>query len=102
MPELIEHLASRIQNLLADATRPVMKPTQPGGKMADCAMTPNCLFFNDKMAHMPSTAEMMKRKYCRGDYTNCARFIVLEALGKEGVPADLAPNETEMAKQLAG
>jgi hypothetical protein len=66
MPELIEHLASRIQNLLADATRFVMKPTQPGGKMADCATTPNCLFFNDKMAHMPSTAEMMKREYCRG------------------------------------
>lgn len=34
--------------------------------MADCATTPNCLFFNDKMAHMPSTAEMMKREYCRG------------------------------------
>lgn len=69
--------------------------------MADSAMTPSCLFFNDKMANMPSTAEMMKRKYCRGNYSNCARFIVLEARGKEGVPADLAPNETKKKGKAA-
>lgn len=70
--------------------------------MPDCELIPNCLFFNDKMANMPSTASMMKRKYCRGNFLACARFIVFEAVGKEGVPADLGPNETEKARQLAG
>jgi len=67
--------------------------------MADCKMTSECLFFNDKMANMPSTASMMKRKYCRGDFTHCARYIVQAALGKENVPADLTPSQAEKAKQ---
>lgn len=70
--------------------------------MADCELTPACPFFNDKMANMPSTASMMKRKYCQGNFAICARFIVFEALGRQGVPPDLSPNETDKARQLAG
>jgi hypothetical protein len=102
LTELIQYLLTQPQYLLAGATRPAIKMTQSGGKMSDCALISSCRFFNDKMAHMPSTADMMKRKYCRGENSNCARFIVFEALGKEGVPADLTPNETEKARQLTG
>lgn len=68
--------------------------------MADCTMTSECLFFNDKMANMPSTASMMKRKYCQGDFTLCARYIVQAALGKKNVPADLNPSQVDKAKLL--
>ena len=68
--------------------------------MTDCELTPKCLFFNDKMANMPSTANMLKRKYCQGDFENCARYIVCKALGRENVPADLTPSQVDKAKQL--
>ena len=70
--------------------------------MADCELTAKCLFFNDKMANMPSMAGMMKRKYCQGDFNNCARFMVCKALGMDKVPADLSPSQTDRAKELIG
>jgi hypothetical protein len=68
--------------------------------MADCELTAKCLFFNDKMANMPSMASMMKRKYCQGDFESCARYMVCKALGRDKVPADLSPSQTDRAKQL--
>lgn len=70
--------------------------------MTHCELIPSCIFFNDKMSHMPSTADMMKRKYCRGDFSRCARLIVFRARGRNGVPADLGPGDTIRARQLAG
>jgi hypothetical protein len=43
------------------------------------------------MAHMPDTAAKTKDKYCHGDNTHCARYMVFKALGREKVPADLFP-----------
>ena len=37
--------------------------------MADCECLAKCPFFNDKMANMPSMAEMMKNRYCRDEFT---------------------------------
>jgi hypothetical protein len=68
--------------------------------MAECECLERCLFFNDKMADMPSTTEMYKRKYCRGDSLGCARHIVFAALGRGRVPADLYPHEVAQAEQL--
>lgn len=68
--------------------------------MADCEMIAKCIFFNDKMAHMPAMAEMMKKKYCRGDNSKCARHMVCTTLGREKVPADLTPAQVERAQAL--
>jgi hypothetical protein len=68
--------------------------------MADCALLAKCIFFNDKMASVPVAADMMKKRYCLKDNTNCARFVVCSALGREQVPADLFPNHTDRAKTL--
>jgi hypothetical protein len=68
--------------------------------MADCEVIAACPFFNDKMNASPSIATMYKRRFCQGDSSNCARLILRKALGKEKVPADLYPNETERAHQL--
>ncbi|MEF3697436.1 hypothetical protein [Desulfolutivibrio sp.] len=68
--------------------------------MADCEMIAKCIFFNDKMANMPAMAEMMKKKYCRGDNTKCARYLVCKKLGREKVPADLSPAQTDRAQAI--
>jgi hypothetical protein len=45
-------------------------------------------------------AELRQEKYCKGDNSLCARYIVFKALGKEHVPADLLPFQTDKAKEL--
>jgi hypothetical protein len=68
--------------------------------MADCELLNTCIFFNDKMADMPSTAEVIKIRYCREEYSGCARHMIYKAIGREKVPQDLFPNNTERAKQI--
>jgi hypothetical protein len=66
--------------------------------MSDCPNIAKCIFFNDKMANRPATAEMMKKSYCKEKFTTCARYIVCVALGGPQVPADLYPNMVDRAK----
>jgi len=68
--------------------------------MADCPMLSGCPFFHDRMKNMPATSEIYKKNYCRGDNTNCARFMVRQTLGPEHVPEDLFPNQQERAEAL--
>jgi hypothetical protein len=68
-----------------------------------CALIETCIFFNDKMANMPSMAKMYKERYCIEDHMSCARFQVFEAIGRENVPKDLYPNEQDrVALIIAG
>lgn len=60
-----------------------------------CALTETCIFFNDKMAKMPSMATMYKGRYCAEDFESCARYQVFAAVGRENVPKDMYPNELE-------
>jgi len=68
--------------------------------MAECQNLAGCPFFNDRMANMPFTAEMIKRKLCKGDNTGCARYMVSKAVGKEHVPANLIPNQVDRAEEI--
>jgi len=68
--------------------------------MADCEMIAKCIFFNDKMANKPGTANLLKSKYCKGDYADCARYKVCKKLGRERVPGDLFPNQADRAAEL--
>jgi hypothetical protein len=52
------------------------------------------------MANMPSTAEVYKKIYCQQDFEKCARYQVVQRLGREFVPPNLYPNEQERAGQL--
>jgi hypothetical protein len=48
------------------------------------------------MSEMPSTAEVIKTRYCReGGESACARYLVSKNLGMEKVPTDLLPNEMD-------
>jgi hypothetical protein len=68
--------------------------------MADCECLPGCPFFNDRMAKMPAMADVYKKKYCKGDNSKCARYMVRTALGAQSVPTSLFPNQHEDAKQF--
>lgn len=68
--------------------------------MGDCKLLSTCPFYKDQMESMPATSEMMKRKYCRADSTDCARFVVFSALGREMVPSDLAPSQIDRARKI--
>ncbi len=70
--------------------------------MAECDLLKTCPFFNDKMANMPSTAELLKKKFCRGDFKNCARYMIAKTLGREKIPPDLFPNDIDKAKKILG
>jgi hypothetical protein len=68
--------------------------------MAECECLSGCLFFNGKMPIDQGLMEMYKKRYCRGDKNECARYIVRGVLGKDKVPNDLYPNMFEKAKAL--
>jgi hypothetical protein len=68
--------------------------------MADCEFLEKCIFFNDKMAGIPSTSEIFKLRYCQGQNSDCARYLVRMALGKERVPEGLFPNQVDDAREI--
>ena len=68
--------------------------------MADCECLAGCIFFNDKMAERPATANVYKRRFCQEDNANCARYMVFKAIGKGSVPPDLYPNQQDRAKKI--
>ena len=43
---------------------------------------------------------MYKQKYCEGDKTTCARYIVATTLGPEYVTNNLYPNMADQAKKI--
>jgi hypothetical protein len=65
--------------------------------MADCKFLSACPFFNDKMENMPSAADMMKKLYCQWNYSQCARYMVVTALGIKNTPPDLFPGDASRA-----
>lgn len=68
--------------------------------MANCELIKGCVFFNDKMATTPVTAELYKKTYCQGNNAECARYMVFKAKGREKVPPDLFPNQKDRATAL--
>jgi hypothetical protein len=66
--------------------------------MADCEKLKTCPFFTDQMACLPVSAAALKQSYCRGNKTECARYLVTA----EGIPVpkDLFPNERDRVLQI--
>ena len=65
-----------------------------------CSLAETCIFFNDRMANMPSMANMYKARYCQASYEGCARYRVFKAVGRENVPTDLYPNEADRVEAI--
>ena len=41
-----------------------------------CELLEGCIFFNDKMDIESGLGKLYKQRYCEGDNTICARYIV--------------------------
>ena len=70
--------------------------------MPDCEYLNGCIFFNDKMANMPSTSNVFKMMYCTDNFPGCARFMVRAEIGRDRVPDDLFPNQGDRARTIIG
>jgi hypothetical protein len=91
-----------INNTLISSLKTVRSLPDQGKEylMADCECLGGCPFFNDKMKDNDGLAWIYKRRYCQGDNTKCARYMVFSKLGKPAVPANLYPNMFEQAQAI--
>ena len=72
--------------------------------MRRCTITYECPFYNDEMPRN-YTAEQraaLKKKFCGGGNSQCARFIVAKALGLDKVPCNLFPNDLYKINVILG
>jgi hypothetical protein len=65
-----------------------------------CEKLSKCPFYNDKMDISKGIGAMYKKKYCEGDKTQCARYIVATKIGPEHVTNSLYPNMHDKADKL--
>jgi hypothetical protein len=68
--------------------------------MADCEVLAGCLFFSDKMKDTEGLGAIYKKKYCLGDNSKCARYMVFKKLGRPAVPVNLHPNMIDQANKI--
>ena len=66
----------------------------------ECEFLSKCPFYNDKMDIESSIGKMYKKRYCLGDKTTCARYILTTNLGKQIAPANLYPNMHSKAEKI--
>jgi hypothetical protein len=69
--------------------------------MTGCPILKGCLFFNrDCPSGSAGTEEDLKRMYCFGAFSVCARYQVYEKYGRPAVPADLLPNAQDRLENI--
>ncbi len=68
--------------------------------MPDCELATSCIFFNNHMKNMPDRAGLFKKRYCHGDNSFCARYLVCQSLGPQRIPDDLFPGDILKAKTI--
>ncbi len=66
--------------------------------MAACEYGSSCYFLNKMVVDMAPAAEMVKDKYCDGDFGECARFKVSKSRGIDYVPENLSPDSFKRPK----
>lgn len=68
--------------------------------MADCEKLSKCPFYQGKMDINSGLGSMYKKKYCEGDKTICARYIISTELGAEFVTNNIFPNMNDLANKM--
>ena len=72
-----------------------MTPHRDGCKHIGC-----CGLARDDAGYSPELARIIRTKWCRAKYTECARYHVARVLGPEAVPVDFFPVEIDRAATL--
>ena len=65
-----------------------------------CEKLQKCPVYQGKMNMDSGLGSMYKKKYCEGDKTLCARYIVATKLGAEYITNSLYPNMNDAANKL--
>ncbi len=60
-----------------------------------CKHIGHCELARDETGYSPEFARIIRTRWCRASYTDCARYHVARALGREAVPVDFFPSEME-------
>ena len=68
--------------------------------MCKCTYWGKCPFLKEMMGGMPHATERLKKIFCDGRFTECARYQVYEALGLDKVPFDLYPSMRSRAEAI--
>lgn len=68
--------------------------------MSECEYLAGCPFFNDKMPIDTGMGALYKTNYCKGGFEKCARYMVVQALGKGKAPADLYPSQQTRVAEI--
>ena len=69
--------------------------------MADCEWKSECVFINEKDIYGHDAVRcFFENQYCQNKHSNCACFMIFDALGKNSVPRNLLPNQPEKAKDV--
>jgi len=68
--------------------------------MAGCERLGKCPIVNDTAAGSTADFEKIKKAYCYEHSSQCARYMVLTAVGGDFVPNDLLPEQVEEAKEI--
>ena len=68
--------------------------------MAACEKLEKCPFYQGKMDINSGLGRMYKEKYCEGDKTICARYMVATQVGPEFVTTALYPNMNSVAEKI--
>lgn len=68
--------------------------------MNECEWLADCTFFDERLSDMPAMSFVFKEKYCRGDWSLCARHRVASKYGRDSVPAELFPNQSDKAERF--
>lgn len=66
--------------------------------MGMCPCLTGCIFFSSAVDS--EAVQKIKKEFCLGDCTNCARFRVYKALGEKWIPVDLAPEQQVRAETI--
>ena len=66
----------------------------------DCENLGGCNFYNDRMPIDKGLGQLQKKRYCEGDKSQCARYMLASSIGKENMPADLYPIMMDRANKL--
>lgn len=68
--------------------------------MATCEKLAKCPFYQDKMSMDFGLGSMYKKKYCEGDKTQCARYMIATTLGPDYVTNNIYPNMVDLAQKM--
>jgi hypothetical protein len=68
--------------------------------MVSCKRLSKCPVVKNSDEEPESISGRIKKKYCYNNFSECARYMVLEAVGGEFVPADLMPDQPGRAKEI--